>query len=129
MAADDGPRFILYLEGAEHELALRRLALWVTHLLLPVYGREATSSAPWCPRWWEHGEAVAQLYGLWMAWYELTGPDMAMTGPASWHRDFLTPVMTTLRDPTGPFAGCKPGAHRPKEAPQTDTYPGLDAEH
>ncbi|WP_406278421.1 DUF4913 domain-containing protein [Streptomyces sp. NBC_00191] len=118
------PQFILYLHGPEHERALRSLTLWVRHLLIPVYGRETTSAAPWCSRWWEHQEAVAQLYGLWMAWQELTDPGAGLTGPAVWHRDYLTHVMAALRDPSGPFAGCKPGAHRAKEAPHTDAYDG-----
>lgn len=120
----DKPQFILYLDGAEYAQALRSLALWVRYLLLPVYGRETTSQAPWCPRWWEHHEAVAQLYGLWMAWQEYTGPKAAMAGPANWHRDYLGPVMTALRDPAGPFAGCKPGAHRAKEFPYTEEFDG-----
>ena len=116
----DNSSFILYLDGAEYDEALEQLALWVQHLLLPVYGREVTSGAPWCPRWWAHPEAVAQLYGLWMAWQELTGPGSGMTGPAMWHRDYVNLTMTALRDPSGPFAGCKPGSHRPKEAPRVD---------
>ncbi|WUX04407.1 DUF4913 domain-containing protein (plasmid) [Streptomyces sp. NBC_01450] len=96
------------------------LALWVHGLVLPVYGREISSTAPWCPRWYEHLEAVAQLYGLWMAWQNLTGKGSPLTGPATWHRDYLNPVMHSLRDPSGIFAGCKPGQHRPKEAPPTE---------
>jgi hypothetical protein len=112
--------FILYLDGHDYEDALHRLSAWVRHLLLPVYGRETSSQAPWCSRWWEHQEAVAKLYALWMAWADLTGPGAGMTGPASWHRDHLAPTMESLRDPSGPFAGCKPGAHRAKEAPQCE---------
>ncbi|MEU6536822.1 DUF4913 domain-containing protein [Streptomyces sp. NPDC047000] len=115
------PRFILYLQEPEYGQTLRRLTLWVHKVLLPVYGREVTSSAPWCSRWWEHHEAVAQLHALWLAWGELTGPGGGMTGPASWHRDFLGPVMTSLRDPQGPFAGCRPGAHRGKQPPPVDS--------
>jgi hypothetical protein len=111
------PPFILYKAGPEFGGAIEELAVWVHGLLLPVYGREVTSMAPWCSRWWEHLEAVAQLYGLWMAWQELTGSGSTLLGPASWHRDFLLPVMSSLRDPSGPFAGCKPGRHRDKEAP------------
>nr|WP_237519366.1 DUF4913 domain-containing protein [Streptomyces sp. HUCO-GS316] len=118
------PPFILYMEGAEYDDALHRLTLWVRHLLLPVYGREVTSMAPWCPGWWRHPEAIAQLYGLWMAWQDLTGPAAGLTGPAIWHRDHLAHVMASLRDPNGPFAGCKPGAHREKEAPGMEPYPG-----
>ncbi|MGI5347330.1 DUF4913 domain-containing protein [Streptomyces sp. CA-250714] len=114
------PSFILYLEGAEYAAALRKLTLWVHHVLLPVYGREVTSTAPWCSRWWEHPEAVAQFHGLWLAWGELTGPGSGMCGPANWHRDYLVHTMNALRDPMGPFAGCKP-THRPKETPVVDT--------
>ncbi|MFE7975118.1 DUF4913 domain-containing protein [Streptomyces shenzhenensis] len=117
------PRFILYLQGPEYGQTLRKLTLWVHHVLLPVYGREVTSSAPWCSRWWEHPEAVAQLHGLWLAWGDLTdtASPVGLNGPATWHRDYLPHVMQSLRDPSGPFAGCKPGAHRPKEAPTVDT--------
>ncbi|WP_229814084.1 DUF4913 domain-containing protein [Streptomyces thermoviolaceus] len=111
---------MLYKAGEEFLSALQELTLWVDGLLLPVYGREVTSTAPWCPRWWEHLEAVAQLYGLWMAWQEMTGPGSPLSGPAAWHRDCLGPVMASLRDPAGPFAGCKPGSHRAKEPPQSE---------
>ncbi|MCK8678210.1 MULTISPECIES: DUF4913 domain-containing protein [Streptomyces] len=113
--------FILYLDGERHAQALRALTLWVHYLLLPVYGRETVSARPWCPRWWEHPEAVAQLYGLWMAWQHHTGPGADLLGPAVWHRDFAGPVLLSLRDPAGPFAGCKPGSHRAKAVPEVDT--------
>lgn len=116
--------FIVQLDGADYHDALRRLSIWVDDLLLPIYGRETGSMAPWCPLWWEHREAVAQLYGLWMTWAELTGPGSALTGPANWHRDYLGPVMASLRDPAGPFAGCKAGAHRVKEVPHSAEYLG-----
>ncbi|MET8454332.1 DUF4913 domain-containing protein [Streptomyces sp. NPDC005209] len=116
------PKFILYLEGPEYGRTLRQLTLWVHHVLLPVYGREVTSMAPWCSRWWEHPEAVAVMHGLWLAWGEMsdTGSESGMSGPAGWHRDFLNPTMQNLRDPAGPFAGCKPGSHRPKDTPPVD---------
>ncbi|MET8945658.1 DUF4913 domain-containing protein [Streptomyces sp. NPDC004542] len=115
--SEDVPPFVLYKAGADFDAAVSGLALWVHGLLLPVYGREISSTAPWCPRWYEHMEAIAQLYGLWMAWQDCTGTSALLTGPAMWHRDYLTPVMNTLRDPSGIFAGCKPGQHRPKESP------------
>jgi hypothetical protein len=108
------------MEGAEYAQTLRQLTLWTHNVLLPVYGREITSAAPWCSRWWQHPEAVAQLHALWLAWAELTGPDAGMSGPANWHRDYLESVMSSLRNPMGPFAGCKPGAHRAKETPPVD---------
>ncbi|MEV4637744.1 DUF4913 domain-containing protein [Actinoplanes sp. NPDC049548] len=114
------PSFILYQDGARYGETLDRLAFWVHNLLIPVYAREISSGAPWCSQWWRHPEAVAQLHGLSMAWQELTGASSNLTGPAVWHRDFLGPVMTSLRDPSGPFAGCKPGSHRDKPAPPVE---------
>lgn len=118
------PLFILYLDGAEYAEEMRDLAVWVSDLLLPVYGREVTSQQPWCPRWWEHLEAVARLHALWLAWQEYTDPTAGASGPAVWHRDHLGPVLAELRSPTGPFAGCKEGAHRAKAVPRTETYDG-----
>ncbi|MFE1072922.1 DUF4913 domain-containing protein [Streptomyces sp. NPDC058783] len=118
------PAFILYLDGEEYAEEMRNLALWVSDLLLPVYGREVTSAQPWCPRWWEHLEAVARLHALWLAWQEYTDPEAGVSGPAVWHRDHLGPVMTELRAPNGLFAGCRPGGHRPKEAPSVEAYDG-----
>lgn len=116
--AESKPLFILYLDGAEYARQLRRLTLWVHHVLLPVYGSEVTSSTPWCTRWWAHPEAIARLHGLWLAWGDLTGPGSDALGPATWHRDHLTSVMNTLRSTDGPFAGCKPGNHR-----KSDPFP------
>ncbi|MFH9606256.1 DUF4913 domain-containing protein [Streptomyces sp. NPDC017448] len=123
--ADPGqaePQFILYLDGEAYEEELRLLVTWVHALLLPVYGRETTSAQPWCPRWWEHQEAVARLHGLWLAWQELTDPAAGPSGPALWHRDHLGAVMHELRGPSGPFAGCKEGSHRPKAAPVVEPF-------
>nr|WP_251693023.1 DUF4913 domain-containing protein [Streptomyces sp. CHD11] len=108
------------MQGPAYAKELRQLTLWTHHVLLPVYGREASSGLPWCPVWWNHAEAVAHLHGLWLAWGDLTGPGSPPSGPAQWHRDYLLPAMSALRDAAGPFAGCKPGMHRPKEAPQVD---------
>lgn len=118
------PPFILYLEGEEYAEEMRGLSMWVNGLLIPVYGRETRSQAPWCPRWWEHLEAVARLHALWLTWQELTDPAAGASGPAVWHRDHLGPAMVELRDPAGPFSGCKAGAHRAKEAPMVDEYDG-----
>ena len=121
-SASPEPQFILYQDGPDFVESVRSLDLWVRHLLLPVYGHETTSQEPWCPRWWEHSEAVAQLFALWMAWQDLTGPGSSLIGPANWHRDYLEPVMNSLRNPQGVFAGCKPGGHRAKVTPQVDDF-------
>ncbi|MFE2538115.1 DUF4913 domain-containing protein [Streptomyces sp. NPDC059371] len=120
--AADAPPFILFLDGPEYAGEMSRLAVWVSDLLLPVYGREVTSQQPWCPRWWEHPEAVARLHGLWLAWQEHTDPAAGASGPAVWHRDHLGAVLSELRSPSGPFAGCKGGSHRPKTPPAVESY-------
>ncbi|MFD5638183.1 DUF4913 domain-containing protein [Streptomyces sp. NPDC127077] len=120
--APEAPPFILFLDGPEYAGEMSRLALWVSDLLLPVYGREVTSQQPWCPRWWEHPEAVARLHGLWLAWQEHTDAAAGASGPAVWHRDHLGAVLSELRSPSGPFAGCKGGSHRPKTPPAVEPY-------
>ncbi|WP_406079043.1 DUF4913 domain-containing protein [Micromonospora sp. NBC_00858] len=102
---------------------LRRLAMWVEGLLLPVFGREVTTTAPWCPQWWAHAEAVARLHALWLAWQDANAPGRDMQSISSWIRDHLDVGMTTLRDPSGPFAGCKRGSHRDKEIPYVEPIP------
>src|SRR5689334_11142427 len=56
------PLFILAMGEGQYAAELNGLANWVTHLLLPVYGREISSTRPWCSRWYEHPEAVARLH-------------------------------------------------------------------
>ncbi|WP_217245553.1 DUF4913 domain-containing protein [Streptomyces sp. AC602_WCS936] len=116
------PPFILYMDGEEYLRELRNLTVWVSDLLLPVYGREVSSSQPWCPRWWEHLEAVARLHALWLAWQECTDAAAGSAGPAVWHRDHLGPALAELRSPVGPFAGCKEGSHRAKTVPVVEPY-------
>jgi uncharacterized protein DUF4913 len=111
------PRFILQQQGELFADSLEQLASWVHGLLIPIYVREISTQAPWCPEWWRHPEAVGQLHALFLAWQQLTAPDAELTGPAVWHRDFLVPSLAVLRDPSGTFAGCKPGTHRDKQPP------------
>ncbi|MFI6244399.1 DUF4913 domain-containing protein [Micromonospora sp. NPDC050795] len=126
-AAGQQPFFILYLAGHEYVEELQRLIYWVENLLIPIYGAEVTSQAPWCPRWREHPEAVAYLHGLWLAWQERTGPQAQQSDPAVWHQNHLWHTMDKLRDPGGPFAGCKAGNHRPKERPVVEQNDFLHA--
>jgi len=121
---DDLPPFIVYHGGARYDEGLDMLATWVHQLLVPIYGRELGSNSLWCSMWWRHPEAVAQLHGLWLAWQEYTGVKANLSGPSIWHRDFLAPTMTSLRDSDGPFAGCKPGVHRAKDPLPVAAYPG-----
>ncbi|MFJ8442845.1 DUF4913 domain-containing protein [Kitasatospora griseola] len=111
----DGPTsvFILAMGGEEYAAELAALDNWVTHVLLPIYGREIGSTRPWCARWYEHQEAVARLHGLWLAWQQLTDAEAGLAGPSTWHRDHLDHAIAQLRSPDGPFAACTTSAARP----------------
>ncbi|MFJ9841704.1 DUF4913 domain-containing protein [Kitasatospora sp. NPDC101155] len=117
-SADDelavpAPLFILAMGGEQYAAELAGLANWVNHLLLPTYGREISSTRPWCARWYEHPEAVARLHALWLAWQQLTAAEAGHTGPATWHRDHLDHTLLQLRSPDGPFAACTTSPARP----------------
>ncbi|MGW3179540.1 DUF4913 domain-containing protein [Kitasatospora sp. NPDC001119] len=98
--------FILAMGGAQYAAELAELSFWVTHILLPVYGREIGSTRPWCAQWHEHPEAVARLHALWLAWQQLTAAEAGQSGPSTWHRDHLDHALLQLRAPDGPFAAC-----------------------
>lgn len=66
VAPDGGPAsvFILALGGEAYATELAALAGWVHYLFLPVYGREISTTRPWCEKWYEHPEAVARVHAL-----------------------------------------------------------------
>ncbi|MFJ6101876.1 DUF4913 domain-containing protein [Streptomyces sp. NPDC092359] len=111
----DGPAsvFILALGGEEYALELAALGDWVNYLFLPVYGREISTTRPWCAQWHEHPEAVARLHALWLAWQQLTDTEAGLSGPSTWHRDHLDQALVHLRAPDGPFAACTTSPNRP----------------
>jgi hypothetical protein len=112
---DDSPSsaFILALGGEAYATELAALADWVHYLFLPVYGREISTTRPWCAQWHEHPEAVARLHALWLAWQQLTDAEAGLTGPSTWHRDHLDQALVHLRAPDGPFAACTTSPTRP----------------
>lgn len=74
--------------------------------LADLYRREVFDSAErtWCPRWWDHPEAVARLEAMWRA-FEALRQDPA-TGISIWFRDHADTHMAQLMQPHGPFRGC-----------------------
>jgi hypothetical protein len=112
---EQAPRspFILAMGGTAYATELAALTYWVRHLLLPVYGREISTTRPWCAQWQEHPEAVARLHALWLAWQQLTDHGAGQVGASTWHRDHLDHAMAQLRAPDGPFAACTTSAARP----------------
>ncbi|MFJ6518682.1 DUF4913 domain-containing protein [Streptomyces filamentosus] len=111
----DGPAsvFIVALGGEAYAVELAAISNWVNHLLLPVYGREISTTRPWCAQWHEHPEAVARLHALWLAWQQLTDTEAGLAGPSTWHRDHLDQALVHLRAPDGPFAACTTSPTRP----------------
>ncbi len=107
------PRPILELEGEEYEDELDGLGDWVDDFLLPVYGAEVTTAAPWCPRWQEHDGVVAWLHALWLAYQQHKDPEAGLAGMFVWHRDFLTHAMAAVRAPGGPLSACMTSPDRP----------------
>lgn len=105
--------FILALGGAEYDAEITALRDWVNHLFLPVYGREISTTRPWCAQWEQHPEAVARLHALWLAWQQLTDVEAGLSGPSTWHRDHCDQALVHLRAPDGPFAACTTSANRP----------------
>ncbi|WP_326657795.1 DUF4913 domain-containing protein [Streptomyces sp. NBC_00385] len=105
--------FILALDDEAYTVELAALTTWVNHLFLPVYGREVSSSRPWCAQWHEHPEAVARLHALWLAWQQFTDAEAGLSGPSTWHRDHLDHTLVHLRAPDGPFGACTTSPVRP----------------
>ncbi|MCY0927002.1 DUF4913 domain-containing protein [Streptomyces sp. H27-H1] len=114
-AQEDGPAsvFILALGGEAYAIEIAALSDWVNYLFLPVYGREISTTRPWCSQWHEHPEAVARLHALWLAWQQLTDAEAGLSGPSTWHRDHLDQALVHLRAPDGPFAACTTSPNRP----------------
>lgn len=113
--SDDGPAsvFILALGGEAYAVELAALSDWVNYLFLPAYGREISTTRPWCDQWHEHPEAVARLHALWLAWQQFTDAEAGLSGPSMWHRDHLDQTLVQLRAPDGPFAACTTNPTRP----------------
>ncbi|MGK4906446.1 DUF4913 domain-containing protein [Streptomyces albus] len=116
------PRPILELEGEEYEDELDALSDWVDDFLMPVYGAEVTTAAPWCLRWQEHEDVVGWLHALWLAYQQHKDPEAGLSGLFVWHRDFLTHALAVIRAPGGPLSACmttpdRPAAHRVLPAP------------
>jgi hypothetical protein len=103
------------------------LAAWVQRHVTSVIARPIRGEMRWCPRWWEHAEALFRFEALRRAWIELAAePGTAMS---VWIRDHLDPCLRELLSPTGPFADCDlterfgmRGDHSPLATLQTVPY-------
>ncbi|MBZ3916741.1 DUF4913 domain-containing protein [Streptomyces acidiscabies] len=112
-AAVPEARPILELDGEAREDELDALSDWVDDYLLPVYGAEVTTAAPWCLQWQEHEDVVAWLHALWLAYQQHKEPDAGLAGMFVWHRDFLAHAVAVIRAPGGPLSACMTSPDRP----------------
>ncbi|MFB7013548.1 MULTISPECIES: DUF4913 domain-containing protein [unclassified Streptomyces] len=113
LAVPPEPRPIMELDGEEREDELDALSDWVDDFLLPVYGSEVTTAAPWCLQWQEHDDVVAWLHALWLAYQQHKDPEAGLSGLFVWHRDFLTHAIAAIRAPGGPLSACMTSPERP----------------
>ncbi|MFG2979413.1 DUF4913 domain-containing protein [Streptomyces sp. NPDC048331] len=125
------PMPILELDGEERENELDSLTDWVDDFLMPVYGAEITTAAPWCEEWQDHLDVVAWLHALWMAYQQHKDPESGPSGMFVWHRDFLTHAMAAIRAAGGPLSACQTDpdrpAHRLLRGPGRTTRPSATA--
>lgn len=114
---------VLAAQRAEEKLepAYLDVESWVTEHFAPMYARPLGGEFRWCPRWWEHAEAISRLEALWRSWETLRGD--AGLGMATWYRDHLDSQLTILIGNRGPFALCSPDRHEPMKALPVEPAP------
>lgn len=107
-ASDDAVRRVLAGGGTVKPTPrYRDVEEWVLQFLLPHYRRPVSGEFYWCPKWWEHTEAISRLKALWYAWEEARyGGAAAM---AAWWLHFADPMLTALTDRRGVFQACVRG--------------------
>jgi len=93
-------------ETEDEELDIDGLVLWVHATITTMIARPLRGELTWCPKWWDHAEAVFRLEALRLAWVELVPEPGAAT--SLWIRDHLDPCLRELLSPLGPFADCTP---------------------
>lgn len=93
---------------------MRTLVPWVEDNITTLIARKVptTNGAPrWCPRWWDHAEAIARLEATRQAWLALSAT--GGTGLVTYFDYLDRVVLAVLTSGTGPFARCGPRAHTP----------------
>lgn len=125
------PKPILELDGEERENELDSLTDWVEDFLMPVYGAEITTAAPWCEQWQEHLDIVAWLHALWMAYQQHKDPEAYLSGMFVWHRTSSPTRWRPSARASGPLSACQTDpdrpAHRLLRGPGRSTRPAATA--
>jgi Domain of unknown function (DUF4913) len=88
---------------------------WVSEWLTPNLERDIKRTFEWCPKWWDHPEAVERLEALWEAW-EFGRMDGGPWKGRWWtsHGDRQLAILCSPGD--GPFGHCH-GEHRTNAKP------------
>jgi hypothetical protein len=94
---------------------------WVTGYFVQCYVRPTGGEWRWCPRWWDHAEAISRLEALWRSWEALTC-DPAL-GMATWLTQHLDPQLPVLMGNRGPFARCSDDRHEPSKPLRSEPAP------
>ena len=103
------------------DLDIDGLVLWVHAMITSMIARPLRGELVWCPRWWDHPEAVFRLEALRRAWVELAPePGAALS---LWIRDHLDPCLRELLSPLGPFADCSASDRSRAHAAHTPVPP------
>lgn len=108
--------------GDDIGLAFASLPEFVERFFLEVCVRHEVTK--WCPKWWDHEEAVLRLEALWDAFEALRREPG--TGTATWIRDYLDPTVAALTSAeTTPFRKCdaRRGEHIARESLAADPPP------
>lgn len=84
---------------------------FVREFFVPIFPHDVKHSPgqTWCPKWWEHPEAIYRLESLWRSWEHLR-LDPAL-GSSTWLREHLDHHLPRLLDTAGPFKGCSVDGH------------------
>jgi hypothetical protein len=121
-------------DGGQHEqvedLFYSSTEEWVAEYFAPMFARSLGGEHRWCPRWWDHAEAISRLEALWRSW-ETLRLDPAL-GIAVWFRDHLDHQLPVLLGSRGPFAKCTAQRHDPPrplplEPAPAGYWPGQEA--
>jgi hypothetical protein len=93
---------------------------FVNRYVAPATGTRLGGPVAWCPRWWEHPNAVLRLTALWRAWETLR---LEPAGMSAWWVGHYDAHMRALLDADrGPFYRCTK-AHQSAEALPTVAPP------
>lgn len=82
---------------------------WVEDWFAAHFARGTLTTYRWCPRWWDHNEAVLYLTALWRSW-ERARRD-SDEGIAKWLTHFAYPIVRELLDYDGTFSNCTSDYH------------------